>query len=141
MATDEGRVAPPGLKELAHVLADARVALDLANDAAKEAQATFDGIEAKLFDALEGAGLTSIRTERGLFRLNDLAWAAVEDEDKARAWAEENEPALLTLNRQRLSVIVRRVITGDEAAPGLEPGVMPPGVNFRTSRKISWRRS
>lgn len=120
---------------LANLLADARVALDEANDRAKEAQAAYDKVQEELFAALEDAGLQQIRTDRGLFRLNDLAWAAVKDEEQARLWAEQNAPELITLNRQRLSVIVRNVLKGEEGA------VMPPGVDFTTSRKITWRRS
>lgn len=121
--------------DLAEDLANKRIALDAANDIAKERQAEYDKAEATLFDALENAGLQQIRTERGLFRLNDLAWASVIDESAARAWAEENEPALLLLNRQRLSVIVRQALKGEDGV------VIPPGVDFKTSRKITWRRS
>jgi hypothetical protein len=128
------------LADLAEMLANARVTLDEANDVAKEKQAVYDTIEADLFDQLENAGIQQIRTERGLFRLNDLAWATVTDEAAAREWAEQNEPALLLLNRQRLSTVVRQIIKG-EAVPGLEPGQFPPGVDFKTSRKITWRRS
>jgi len=125
-----------GFKELADLLGDARIVLDKANDVAKEAQTAYDAVEAKMFDALENAGLQQIRTERGLFRLNDLAWASVTDETVAREWAEHNEPALLLLNRQRLSVIVRQVLKGEG-----DYTEMPPGVDFRTSRKITWRRT
>ena len=131
----------PSFGQLADQLADARINLDKANDLAKLAQGEYDEVEALLFDALENANLESIRTDRGLFRLNDLAWASVEDEDQARIWAEANMPELLTLNRQRLSVVVRKVIKGEEDAPGVPPGQTPPGVTFRTSRKITWRRS
>lgn len=129
------------LRELADAVANDRIQLDKANDIAKEAQALYDVSEVALFDAMENAGLQSVRTERGLFRLNDLAWASVDDEELARRWADEYMPELLTLNRQRLSVIVRKVIKGEEDAPGTTPGQTPPGVTFRTSRKITWRRS
>lgn len=133
--------APARIKELVHAVADRRLALDEANEAAKAAQTSYDEAEAVAFDAMEDAGLVSVRTDRGLFRLNDLAWASVEDEEQARAWAEAHAPELLTLNRQRLSVIVRKVIKGEEDAPGTTPGQTPPGVTFRTSRKITWRRT
>lgn len=133
--------APTLLATLAEHLADARVALDEANDVAKTRQEVYDTLEAQLFDALENAGLQQIRTERGLFRLNDLAWASVTDETAARDWAEHHAPELLLLNRQRLSVVVRKVIKGEEPAPGMEGAALPPGVDFRTSRKITWRRS
>lgn len=120
---------------LANLLADARVVLDEANDRAKEAQAAYDKVQAELFDALENAGLQQIRTERGLFRLNDLAWASVTDETAARAWADEHAPELITLNRQRLAVVVRNAIKGEDGA------TMPPGVEATFSRKITWRRS
>lgn len=140
MTTDATTVSET-FKELADRLADDRINLDKANDIVKELQRLYDESEAKLFDALEDAGLSSIRTDRGLFRLNDLAWASVDDEDAARAWAEANMPELLTLNRQRLSVVVRKVIKGEEDAPGVPAGQNPPGVTFRTSRKITWRRT
>lgn len=132
---------PRAIADMAEHLAIARISLDKANDEAKAAQELYDAWEAKLFDALENAGLQQIRTERGLFRLNDLAWASVTDEEAARIWAEHNAPELLSLNRQRLSVIVRRALKGEETAPGMEGQTLPPGVDFRLSRKITWRRS
>lgn len=133
--------APAGIAELTDQLADRKNLLEQANDLQKKAQAEYDEVEAQLFDAMENQDLRAVRTARGLFSLNDLAWARVEDEDAARQWAEANVPELLTLNRQRLSVIVRRVIRGEEDAPGVTPGQTPPGVTFTTSRKITWRRS
>lgn len=129
------------IRELADTLADRKIELEEANDVAKRAQEAYDTVEAELFTILEDAGITSIRTERGLFRLNDLAWAKVEDEEQARAWADKFMPELLTLNRQRLSVVVRKIVRGEEDAPGVTPGQTPPGVAFTTSRKITWRRS
>lgn len=139
--TENEAAASPTLVALADDLADARVALDEANDIAKQRQSEYDALEATLFDKMEDAGLVSIRTARGLFRLNDLAWASVEDEAAARDWAETHMPELLLLNRQRLSTVVRRALKGEESVPGMEGQALPPGVNFRLSRKISWRRS
>lgn len=138
---DAAVTTPARHKELADKVADSRITLDRASDIQKQAQAEYDAAEAELFDAMENADLRSIRTERGLFSLNDLAWASVEDEDQARTWAEHHLPELLTLNRQRLSVIVRKIIKGEEDAPGVPAGQTPPGVTFRTSRKITWRRT
>ncbi len=120
------------LKYLADKLADARVALDAAMDAEKVARASYESYEAELFDSLENAGIRQIRTDRGLFSMNDLAWAQVADEAAARSWAEESMPELLLLNRQRLSVVVREALK--------EGGELPPGVEFTTSRKVTWRR-
>lgn len=128
------------IKALTDLLADRRVALDEANEAAKLAQDSYDKVEAALFDRLEDQGLTQVKTERGLFRMNELAWASVVDEEAARVWAEANMPELFLLNRVRLSVVVRRVLKGEEKAPGLEAGALPPGVDFKTTRKITWRR-
>jgi hypothetical protein len=123
----------PDLKALAESVADYRNVLDEAMDAEKVARANYEEAEAALFDALEAAGIRQFRTERGLFSQNDLAWAQVEDESAARAWAEASMPELLLLNRQRLSSLVREGIR--EGHP------LPPGVTFTTSRKITWRRS
>jgi multidrug efflux pump subunit AcrA (membrane-fusion protein) len=140
--TDAPTVAAGGkIAELCDLVADRKILVDKAQDLLKQAQAEYDEVEAQLFDHMENAGLVSVRTDRGLFRLNDLAWASVEDEDQARAWAEANMPELMMLNRQRLSVVVRKIIKGEEDAPGVTPGQTPPGVTFRTSRKITWRRS
>ncbi len=122
------------LKAIADDLANARVELDKAADAEKAARAVYEQYESELFTALENAQLLQFRTERGLFSRNELAWAKVENEDTARAWAEANLPELLLLNRQRLSVIVREYLKG-------ERDELPPGVDFTTSRKITWRRS
>jgi hypothetical protein len=120
------------LKVIADDLATARVMLEAAMDAEKAARVVYEQFESELFEALENAGIRQFRTERGLFTQNDLAWASVEDEEKARAWAEANMPELLLLNRQRLSTVVRTALK--ESQP------LPPGVNFTTSRKITWRR-
>lgn len=131
--------------KLADQLADARNELDAAEDAAKLARAKYEAIEAAMFDAMENSGLLSIRTERGLFRLNDLAWARIEDPDKARVWAEHEMPELLTLNNSRLSKLVRDALKGDVtvANGAVDPGtnvMLPDGVTYTTSRKITWRR-
>lgn len=112
--------------------ADACIVLDEAMDAEKAARATKERLEDALFDALEAEGVRQVRHHRGLFSMNDLAWAAVEDESKAREWAEAEHPEIITLNRMRLSVMVREAIKA-----GTD---MPPGVTFSTSRKVTWRR-
>jgi hypothetical protein len=130
----------PEVRALADKLADARVELEAADDITKRIRSKYEQLEGELFDALENAGITQIRTARGLFSLNDLAWASVTDEEQARQWAEHSYPELLTLNRQRLSKIVRDTLKG-EPPEGMEAGELPPGVTYTTSRKINWRRS
>lgn len=125
----------PELVRLADRLADLRVRLDEIRDVQKDAQKDYDAAEAQLFDALENAGLMQIRTPRGLFSTNDLVWASVIDEDSARLWADKHLPELLTLNRQRLSKVVRETLAGDREGP------LPEGVSWTASRKINWRRS
>jgi histidinol dehydrogenase len=129
----EQETPPRGdLAVIADDVAASRIALETAMDAEKSARAVYETYEAELFDALENAGIRQFRTGRGLFTQNDLAWAQVEDEEAARAWAEATAPELLLLNRQRLSVLVRAALKeGDD---------LPPGVTFTTSRKITWRR-
>ncbi len=124
---------PPALPALIDACADARIELDAASDAEKRARDGYEAAEAKLFDALEGLNMMSVRTPRGLFSRNELAWAQVEDEAAARSWAEKFMPELLLLNRQRLSSLIREKIRDQDP--------MPDGVSFTTSRKITWRRS
>lgn len=124
----------PELRQLADRLADLRVRLDEISEAEKHARAEYEAVEHDLFDALENAGIRQLRTERGLFTQNDLAWARIVDPEKARLWADNNMPELLTLNQQRLSKIVRDHLKGE----GID--AMPDGVDFTTSRKITWRR-
>ena len=129
------------IKELADRLADARLRKDEADEVAKVYQGQYDEVEAELFDAMENAGMSSVRTERGLFRLNDLAWASIEDAERAREWAAAFMPELLTLNNQRLSKLVRDTLKGDAVVDGADDGTnLPPGVGFKTSRKVTWRR-
>jgi hypothetical protein len=91
-------------------------------------------VEADLFDEIENAGMRSVKVDGiGTISLNDLAWASISDRTVAMEWAEQNRPELLTLNHQQLSVLVRDFIKGE--------GEMPPGVDFTTSRKISWRKA
>lgn len=132
---------PSALRRLADILADARVEYEQAQEIADDRKKAYDAIEAAMFDALEAAGIDSIRTARGLFRLNDLAWARIEDPEAAKAWADEAMPELLTLNNQRLSKIVRDALKGEITIEGAVPGTgLPPGVGYTTSRKITWRR-
>ncbi|HEY6058725.1 MAG TPA: hypothetical protein VIV06_11870 [Candidatus Limnocylindrales bacterium] len=125
------------LDGLAAEYAKARTALDQALDALKPVRAAHDEAERALFDAMENQGLASIRTHLGLFRVDDLADAKVEDEGAARAWAEQAMPELLLLNRQRLSALVRRILRGEEDVPK----ELPPGVTFATRQGITWRRT
>lgn len=84
--------------------------------------------EAELFEAIENAGLSSVRTPQGLFSLNDLAWPKIEDRDRLLAWAENEHPELLTLNLQRLQTPLREALKkGDE---------LPPGLSYSVTRKI-----
>lgn len=134
------------LASLADRLADARVAYDDAEAVAATLKLAYDAIEKALFDAMEAGGLTSIRTERGLFRLNDLAWARIDDPAAARTWAELHLPELITLNSSRLSKLVRDALKGEAAIEGGTPDpatgtALPTGVSYTTSRKITWRRS
>lgn len=128
--TDEAQ--RPDLADLADRLANMRILLEMKEDEVAEIRRSYEGLEHDLFDALENAQLTQIRTDRGLFSLNDLAWASITDIEKARAWADAVMPELLTLNLQRLSKVVR-----DALKEGRE---LPEGVDFKTSRKITWRR-
>lgn len=114
--------------------ADARNAREEADERAKALRAAEGAVEVQLFDAMERLSLRSVQHERGRFGLNDLAWADIEDSDVAREWAKAAMPELLTLNNQRLSMIVREFLKG-------ERDELPPGVGFKTSRKISWRRT
>ena len=124
----------PELVEMTHLLANLRIRLEMAEDEVKRIRKGYEGVEAELFDAMENAGLKNVRTERGLFTLNDLAWAKVTDAVAAKAWADAEMPELLMLNLQRLSKIVRDTLKGER------DGGIPPGVDFTTSRKINWRR-
>lgn len=124
----------PELEQMTHRLADLRIRLEMAEDEAKRIRGDYEQVEGELFDALENAGLKSVRTGRGLFTLNDLAWAKVTDQEQAKAWADQEMPELLTLNLSRLSKIVRDTLKGERQ------GDIPPGVDYSTSRKINWRR-
>jgi len=96
----------------------------------EEVEARYDVAQARLFDAIEAAGLRSVRTGAGMFSLNDLAWPRIADPSAALAWAEANAPEFITLNHQRLISPVREAIK--------EGRDLPPGVDFTTSRKIRY---
>ena len=84
--------------------------------------------ESALFEAIENAGLESVRTQTGLFSLNDLAWPRIEDRDRLLAWAEAEHPDLLTLNLQRLQTPLRNALK--------EGQELPPGLTYSVTRKI-----
>lgn len=106
----------------------------IARDAAKQTYDThqehYDAAERALFNAIENAGLTSVRTPAGLFSLSDLAWPRIEDRDRLVAWAEAERPELITLNLQRLQTPLREALK--------EGQELPPGLGFTTSRKIRY---
>lgn len=124
--------ARPDIDALVQDYADARNDYERVSDEAKQLREVMEQYEGKLFDALEKANLRSVRHARGLFTLNDLAWPDITDAELARAWATDKMPELLTLNHQKLAVVVREHLKGE--------GAMPDGVEFHTSRKIKWRR-
>ena len=119
---------------LAEAFAREKRALEAIKESEKEQSSITSKAEAALFDALEDAGLTSVKIAGlGSFRLNDLAWAKIEDRQAALEWAEQQRPEMLTLNHQQLSVVVRQAIKGE--------GEIPPGVTFTASRKIGWKKA
>jgi hypothetical protein len=120
--------------EIARAFAKERAKLTVIQDKEKAQAAIVGELEQDLFDAIENAGLRSVKVAAlGTFSLYDLAWAKIEDRDKALKWAEDNCPEVITLNHQQLSVMVRAALK--------EEGPMPEGVEFTTSRKISWRKA
>lgn len=122
------REANERLRTLADQLYILRVARDAAKNAYNRAVEDHDAAERELFDAIENAGLASIRTPTGLFSLSDLAWPRIEDRDRLLAWAEAEHPELLTLNLQRLQTPLREALkNGDE---------LPPGLSYSMTRKI-----
>lgn len=121
------------LDALVNAYADARRAREEADDRVKRLTDIEQRAETALFDEMERLNLRSVKHDRGLFMLNDLAWASVEDREAVLSWAQREFPELLTLNNQRLSVLVREYLKG-------ERDEMPPGTGFKTSRKINWRR-
>lgn len=122
------------LQDLARRYAEERETLNDMQAAAKAQQARVDEAQEALFTALENQGVESTRVpELGLFSMNDLAWARIVDRPRALAWAEERMPEVLTLNHQQLSKVVRDALKGE--------GEMPEGVDFTTSRKITWRKA
>lgn len=124
--------SPRGLNALIEAYVAARSTREAAALRVKALQAIEDRATTDLFDAMERVNLRSAKHDTlGTFALNDLAWAKVTDEPTAREWAETAYPELLSVNRQRLSAIVREALR--------EGDPLPPGVGFTTSRKISWR--
>jgi len=121
------------IEDLADRYARERTALDTLKEAVKMQEANTDKAAGALFDAIEAAGLRAVKVEgMGTFSLYDMAWAKIVDREKALAWAEANMPEVITLNHQQLSVVVRDALKGEVT--------MPDGVDFSSSRKISWRK-
>lgn len=137
-ATDQAgnqKIVPSG-GELDTLIAEykvKRVLKDMLAEQLTEAEKDLAVAEVALFDEMERMSLRSVRTPDGTFSLNDLPYARVADEGQAAAWAEANMPEILTLNRARLSTVVREKLR--------EGGELPPGVDFWTKRGIKWRRA
>lgn len=137
---DELPIGPPpreasgSLEPLIAAYAIARTRREQADAETKDLKATEAAAEVALFDAMERQGLHAVKSKDfGHFTLNDLAWADVQDKDRARQWAENEMPELLLLNASQLAVIVRQAARGERE--------MPPGVAAKFSRRINWRRS
>lgn len=116
------------IRALAETFYEVKRERDAAKLALDEIEPRYVEAEAALFGAIEDAGLESVRTSRGLFSLNDLAWPRIEDRDRLIAWAEAEHPDLLTLNLQRLITPTRSAIK--------EGQELPPGLTYTTTRKI-----
>lgn len=124
--------AIPGINSLIEAYAAARSVRVEAQAHLKRCQAVEDRATADLFDAMERVNVRSLTHDTlGTFSLNDLAWPKVTDEEAARAWAQTEFPEAITINRQRLAVIVREALRGERQ--------LPPGVDYSLSRKINWR--
>ena len=122
------------IEGLADAYAAAKRSLEAIKEQEKIQSTETARIEAELFTALEDEGLTSVGIAGlGKFRMNDLAWAKIEDREQALAWADQTRPEMLTLNHMQLSMVVRQALKGE--------GEMPPGVTFTTSRKIGWTKA
>jgi len=122
------------LDALIEAYADARIVREEALDTVNRLRETEARLEARLFDEMEKLNVRSVRHARGLFILNDLAWADVTDEAAVRDWANAEMPEILLANRSKLATLVREALRGEREA-------MPPGVEPKFSRKINWRRS
>jgi hypothetical protein len=132
----DAEAAPANITELAELLAIKRTAREMADEESKRIRKEEEAVERDLFDALERVNLRSVKHKTlGTFSLNDLAWAKIEDRQRAIEWAEHVNPDLLTLNNQSLSKYVRDILRG-EVEGATEP---PPGVSYTVSRKITWR--
>lgn len=127
------------LRDLADQYAFQRTVVEAMKDELKPEDAKLVAITATLFDAMEAAGLHSVRTAKGLFTLSDLADAKVIDATTFVEWAKQEMPEILHPNFQRLSKLVRDSLKGESSFPGIEG--LPPGVDFATRRGITWRRS
>lgn len=119
------------LSDIIDAYALSREAYERADEVAKQKRETMEKVEAQLFAEMERQNLRSVKHDRGTFYLNDQAWARVADEVAARQWAQHEHPELITLNRSRLSVLVREALK--EGQP------LPPGVDFTASQKVGWR--
>lgn len=116
------------LRSLADTFYEIKQDRDAIKNALDAVEIKYVEAESLLFEAIENAGLTSIRTTTGLFSLSDLAWPRIEDRERLLAWAEAEHPELLTLNLQRLQTPLREALkTGTE---------LPPGLTYSVTRKI-----
>jgi len=124
----EGGIATAHIRGLADTFYEIKQDRDTIKSTLDAVEIKYVEAESLLFEAIENAGLSSIRTPTGLFSLSDLAWPRIEDRDKLLAWAEAEHPELLTLNLQRLQTPLREALkTGAE---------LPPGLTYSVTRKI-----
>lgn len=121
------------LTALVNAYADARLEHERVKALEKLAAKPREEAERALFDALRAGGFRSVRTERGLFTLNDQAWPRIVDPVAARNWAEIEHPELITLNHTSLGPVVREALK-----EGLD---LPPGVDATFTAKVNWRKA
>ena len=112
-----------------------RVARDNAKAAAEEAEGAYREIEAKLIEAMEDAGMKSVKTDAGTFTAQRTVYGKVEDEAAFLAWAEGKgiraELTRTEIQKARVNEIARGCLESS--------GDFPPGLTFSETRYIAVR--
>lgn len=109
------------LADIATAYNEARQRKEALEDDLSKQDVTVEALLRVLTDALDAAGLTSIRTEQYSFSTSPEPYPSVKDRPVLRAWAQVHMPDSLALPWQTLASVTKAALeSGEPVPPGIE---------------------
>lgn len=121
------------LADVAEAYNEAREIKESLEEDLSKQNVTVEALLRVLTDALEAAGLTSIRTDRYSFSTSPEPYPSVIDRPALRAWSQVHMPDSLALPWQTLASVTKAALESGEA--------IPPGVEVFIKTKLTRRKA